>query len=434
MTAGARIVLVGFLVMTAACAGERAGEGGDGSLRVERITEGGIEVVRNLSGSKWGGNATLEVVLEIGIDEGDERYMFNNPSPFWATEEEIYVVEGGDGKVRVYGLDGQHRRDFGNPGQGPGELENPTSISVTPSGRVAVTSSAQSALRTAFFTREGEFVEEWRSGETSPGPGLFVLPFVVAPLSDSVAISVVRLDNTGNLGTTQEVGVATFGADGYQGEAWFAPPIEEQPATYPMPLRGITFEQPVPWSIMRPVIAVLPDGSRIWAHGDRYRFHIVAPDGGTVAVERVTDPVPIDPDEAEYTRLLTIAQGRRFAPDFNWNGSGMPEFKPWITMILTDPTGRIWVAREGPGTRVEPCTENPTTAPEGERIIRCWRPQRLLDIFDRNGDFLGSLERPEGLDLLGPFMRGDMIVAGYEDEFGVNKVRVYRLVLPVAPD
>lgn len=141
MSSRARSLLFILTAATTACGGTVGEEPAKGpaAFQVERVVEGDVTVVRNLAGSKWGGNATLEVVLEIGVDEGDDRYMFNNPYRFWLTDDEIYVLESQDGRVRVYGLDGEHRRDFGSPGQGPGQFENAGHLAITPDGRVAVT-------------------------------------------------------------------------------------------------------------------------------------------------------------------------------------------------------------------------------------------------------------------------------------------------------
>lgn len=432
VTARTRSLPLMLAAMMLACGGTSEDESPSeaAGLQVERLTEGDITVVRNLSGSKWGGNATLEVVLEIGVDEGDDRYMFNNPYRFWLTDDEIYVLESQDGRVRVYGLDGEHRRDFGSPGQGPGEFENAGHLAITPDGRVAVTTMSGSAVKTSFFSPDGEFIDEWRTGESTPGSGVMPVPYVVLPLQDSVLVSVFG----GMMGPAasweRDIGMVAFGPEGYQGEPWFVPEIKQEPATYSLTMRGFTMERPVPWSISRPIMGALSDGSVLWTHGDSYRFHIVSPDGSTTAVERVVDPVPIDPDEAEYRSRMTVAQMRRRAPDFDWDGAGIPATKPWIRSFVADRSERIWVSREGRGKRVSPCTEDPVDLPRGEQLTSCWQSESLLDGFDRNGEFLGSLERPEGLQLIGAFFRGDLVVAGYYDEFDIPKVRLYRLVLP----
>lgn len=204
-----------------------------------------------------------------------------------------------------------------------------------------------SAVKTSFFSPDGEFIDEWRTAESTPGSGVMAVPYVVLPLQDRVLVSV-------------------FGGMG-------------QPIT-------------------------------TWRR-----------DIGMVA---------FGPDEAEYRSRTTVAQMRRQAPDFDWNGAGIPATKPWIRSFVADRSERIWVSREGRGKRVSPCTEDPVNLPRGEQMTSCWQSESLLDVFDRNGECLGSLERPEGLQLIGAFFRGDFVVAGYYDELDIPKVRLYRLVLP----
>ncbi len=105
----------GLLAFPIACGGEDSGEapsGADG-WQVERSTEGEVTTVRNLAGSKWGADATLELVLEIGVEEGEQEYMLAQPRAFWATDDEIFVLDARLNMVRVYGRDGVHHRDDG---------------------------------------------------------------------------------------------------------------------------------------------------------------------------------------------------------------------------------------------------------------------------------------------------------------------------------
>ncbi|NKB88694.1 MAG: hypothetical protein GKS06_10785 [Acidobacteria bacterium] len=424
------------LAVTAGCSSQEAPLPEDslaGELQVERTVEDGVEVVRNLSGSKWGGNATLAVELEIGIDEGDERYMFGNPYPFWITDEEIFVMEGGDGMVRVYGRDGEHRRDFGSLGEGPGEFSRGAQMTMNTSGQLAITMGSGNSVRTAFYTPDGEFLHEWRT-QGNPGDRTYIVPVNPVPLDDSVLTRVMRMPEADSLDATdRETGFVRFDGDGYIGEPWFAPQSSFVPETMSFTFsaqgRDFTRQLPVPWT-PRMVAAGAYDGSMIWSHADAYRFQIERPDGTQLAVERVAEQIAVDPGEAEYQRRSMVATMRQRTPDFDWDGSGTPDFKPWLRSIIADPTGRIWVSREGVARRVEPCDEDPLALEQGERPVRCWETESLLDVFNSDGEFLGSLERPHGLVLLGPLINGTHMVAGYEDDFGVGKVRVYRILLP----
>lgn len=430
------VLITAAAVCLCACGGGSAApEGADGEWHVERTVDGTTTTVRNLSGSKWGGNATLELVLEIGVDEGDERYMFGQPSGFWATDDEIFVLEQQDRRVRVYGRDGTHRRDFGRSGQGPGEFENPYGVIVMPGGEAAVLQFAGPTVKASVFSPDGQYLEDWQLMQMTPGGTVFPSPSVTLPFQNTLLLG-VRERSADPTTTSWElrVGLQEAGSEGLLGEPRWAPPLQNAPATYDITFGQTTRPQPVPWSVGRPIVGALSTGEMVWTHADAYRFHIVSPAGTTTVVERSAEPVPVDPEEAEYRRAMMVrAFQRQQNADFSWDGSGIPATKPWIRLFAVDhhPSGRIWVSREGPGRRADPCT-SPQDWEPGQPATQCWTPQPLMDIFDRDGSFLGSLDRPEGLSLFAPFIRGELMVAGHLDEFGVYKVRLYRIVLPPA--
>ena len=134
-------------------------------------------------------------------------------------------------------------------------------------------------------------------------------------------------------------------------------------------------------------------------------------------------------------------------PGWDWNGSQIPEEKPAFARIIADNSGGYWVVRPGPSVKLPDCTEDPLTL-DSELVARvgpsmfqwCWGTEWLLDAFDDEGRFLGSVEAPklqEGFSTSGTYPRanllfidGDTIVAAEEGDDGVFRVKRYRLVLP----
>jgi len=71
------LALVAVLAI-AACGGP-GGESSAASEWVsESISEGDITTVRTISGSVWGGTATLEEEASIGVESGDDAYMLGS--------------------------------------------------------------------------------------------------------------------------------------------------------------------------------------------------------------------------------------------------------------------------------------------------------------------------------------------------------------------
>lgn len=402
--------------------------------RVERTTEGNVTTVRNLAGSQWGGDATLEVELEIGVAEGDERYMFNQPMPRWMTQDAIYVLEPSDARVRVYGRDGEHRFDFGREGQGPGELENPIDVVVAEDGRIGVAGFAGAgSIKLSWFSRDGEFLEDWQLGQMGPGSRIMPIPQGMVVDGDVVWLPVREMPEMQAAMAAEpfvpRVGVQSFGPDGPIGEPWFTPGRDLDFPTYELSFRGMTRRVPVPYAVTGPVVSPLPGGRTFWGYPDEYHFAVEHPDGSRLEVFRDIEPVPVVPEEAEY-RIERIGEmNRQRSPDATWSGGEIPASKPYFRMIVADQSGRIWVSREGPSRRNDPCTAPGDQVP-GEPVVLCWEADGILDIFAPDGAFLGSLDRQEGMRLYSPFIDGDRILAGHEDEEGIFTVRVYRIVLP----
>ena len=73
-----------------------------------------------------------ELTLRIG-DVDDPEYSFNRIGAVaFDAGGRIYVADQGDFRIRVYGRDGRHLRDFGREGDGPGEFRFVTAAGVLP--------------------------------------------------------------------------------------------------------------------------------------------------------------------------------------------------------------------------------------------------------------------------------------------------------------
>jgi len=77
--------------------------------------------------------------LSIGVEEGDENYMFYNPRAIDADlEGNIYILEYGASRIRKYDQEGRYLMDVARGGQGPGELEFPMFFCTDAQNRVYV--------------------------------------------------------------------------------------------------------------------------------------------------------------------------------------------------------------------------------------------------------------------------------------------------------
>lgn len=78
-------------------------------------------------------------------------------------EGEVFIADGYcNSRIVVYDAAGQKIREWGSPGTGPGEFDLVHSIAIGPDGNVYVVDRENGRLQ--WFTTDGEYLGEWRSG------------------------------------------------------------------------------------------------------------------------------------------------------------------------------------------------------------------------------------------------------------------------------
>ena len=109
---------------------------------------------------------SLEEDLSIGEVEGSEEYMFSSLSSIDIDEDEnIYIFDSGQAKIKVFDKKGKFVREIGKRGQGPGEFTFPWGIMISPKQELVVSDLIKRRL--IFFSLTGEFqieVPTWKQG------------------------------------------------------------------------------------------------------------------------------------------------------------------------------------------------------------------------------------------------------------------------------
>lgn len=97
--------------------------------------------------------------LSLGGPGGRLEYAFGNDIGFVVDNEAfIYVLDKQDTNIKVFNNSGNFVRTIGRKGQGPGELDNPWSLSVNrKAGELAV---LQLSRRLSFFKTDGTFIRQ----------------------------------------------------------------------------------------------------------------------------------------------------------------------------------------------------------------------------------------------------------------------------------
>ena len=128
------LLLILFVTVISSCS--RTETGWKGTIEEEN----GITVVKNPNEPLYM-DYSIEFVedLSIGVEEGNEGYMFFTPRAVDADSEgNIYILEYGASRIRKYGPDGQYLMDIARKGQGPGELEFPMFFTIDAQDNVNV--------------------------------------------------------------------------------------------------------------------------------------------------------------------------------------------------------------------------------------------------------------------------------------------------------
>lgn len=148
---------------------------GDGSLQgpggITIAPDGVVYVADTWSHRVVGLGTDGTVVREIGApgqqtDLGDDPAtleqspgLFFGPRDVMVLNDEIYVVDTGNERVQVFGLDGSFRRAFGGYGAEPEHLKEPVGIAAGPDGRVYVADSGNA--RISIFQPNGIPITQW---------------------------------------------------------------------------------------------------------------------------------------------------------------------------------------------------------------------------------------------------------------------------------
>jgi hypothetical protein len=435
-------------LLLAACGGASesapgaTGENDPGEYVVERSESAGVETVRTVSGSRWGGSPRLIEELSIGEEMGEDAYLFGSISSAWATDDRIYVVDGQVPAVRAFDHEGNFLHQLGGVGQGPGEYLRPVALAVTDEGNVLVTDLQGARLN--IFGADGQRIDDWPLGTPQAAIGLMLA------LDGKVYTQVFEIPTESTGGPIEIQGaMRQVGDDGHFGEPIRPPEVDWEPPTVEVDAGGnnfamalLPFTPSFEWTLA-------PGGEVVAGVGNEYRFEVYDPNGNTKVVEKAWTPVPVVDDERDFRAEMAVTRVRQMAPDFSIPASDVPDHKGAFTALFPDRNGRVWVTREGPSEPDPDCRETMggtgmmmmmssggrtdvrlDPGADSEYEDECWRNTYLFDVFDiATGEFLGTVPEPEPGFTRPHFIDDDTVLASVADEMGTVRLKKYRLVI-----
>nr|MBA4405574.1 hypothetical protein [Nanoarchaeum sp.] len=131
----------------------------------KKIIDGVSHVYNSNIGMKPDHKVKFIKALEIGLDEGDDKYIFGKILAIDVDKEgKIYVLDFITCNVRTYSRDGKYVKTISRPGNGPGELKNPIGMALTKNNVLIVGESMTKNL--TIFDSNGNYVNNINTAES----------------------------------------------------------------------------------------------------------------------------------------------------------------------------------------------------------------------------------------------------------------------------
>ena len=307
----------------------------------------------------------------------------------------VFVADAANREIRVFGLDGAHRRTFGRDGEGPGEFRS--IYSVAWSGDRLLTYDPHLG-RVGEFSADGEWLGQRATAGGVTGSAASLRLYPVGPdevfrlaLGGDMESVWVGHDSGGDTGDTLSFLRPAEGLPGAV-QPIFCEWEDGRIGFYGHAMAARLVQHPGSGGVMYSA----------WGHF--YRIAVTEGAGDTLRViERSLPSEPMLDEEweagsAEFDEARERWPGGSCSP----RGYTRPERKPFINDIFVSPDGRLWVD-----------------------VIRS--AGNRWEFFDPEGRLLGGVPAVPYKERTVPVFRGEHVVTIRQDDLELDHVDVWRL-------
>jgi len=258
--------------------------------------ENGVTVVRNPKEPIYRENVfSLEEELVIGEENKGDEYMFSEIIDVAIDDEEnIYILDLKDAHIKVFNKNGEYLRTIGRRGQGPGEMQRATNITITPGNEILVNDRGARFLH--FFKLNGDYIKSL---------SLASIPFFHRPKVDSQHNIIARYMF---MDKSAVFVLAKFDSELNLIFTIFSNELAVTPGVLNL------FAPNCFWGIAN-------DDSIIWGYSNKYEFNILDR-AGRVIRKIIKDYNPVEITQEEKQKWIMDTYGKEGIPPnekVNWN-------------------------------------------------------------------------------------------------------------------
>ncbi len=329
---GLTVSLILAAALGSGCDQSGPGTPGDLTTTIDTV-DGVIRVTNTGTPPEW----QLTPVVSIGpktlaVGDGGPEEFAEVRSVALGPDNEVFIADGDNAEVRVFGLDGEHRHTFGRHGEGPGEFSDITSLAWVGDRLLALDLIGG---RIGEFSAGGETLGQRKA----PGRwgGSMALRFYPVGADEAYSVSHVA-DATGM--TVVFVGQTSAGETG--DTLRFREDLLDQSITCEYNEGWISFFEIVysPKLIQHPG----PGGVMYHARTDMYRIAVTRGADTLRVIERTLPAEGVTDEEwASATEEFRTFLDETPGADCDPRRPHRPATKPFINEIFLAPDGRLWV-------------------------------------------------------------------------------------------
>jgi len=314
----------------------------------------GVMVVKNPGEPVYGEfTFSLEEDLSLGGDPHKDNYYFPRRASLAVDDDRnIYVLDSGNFRIQKYDSSGHYLLSIGRQGQGPGEFQYPSNLSLDAQGNILIFDSMTRAIKV--FAQDGTYKE-------SLNIRAFIQPQVF--ISEEGFIFGRRDDYRSPDGPKMSILKLTPENPDVETVMEFRGELKPNQTSFVL-------------HFYRNHLAMCGVSPSAFCYGfsSEYKIYVADGRGETIRIiEKFEEPVPISKEEKE----ATVKDGKGiYATIGPEKGEGVvfPPHRPYFARIFADDRGRIYVLR------------HPSILNQDET--------KEFDVFGANGSYIYRIKLP----------------------------------------